>query len=363
MLRRDRAQRRSVQAALTHHLYWPRRVPRLLAQDLLVLREFQLPPGKVSHLVQPVSLKHQHHLEEGSVQPRRGRIARQRPGITEPASPGVRTLVAETCPTAGAVRPHQYARPGARSPATRPVCASLPERMDTTNTSLDPRLFTPPMGMPPVPTALHEEDDNDADQKRRRKERRAFDSVNQPLDPWQRYKALSDVFDSEQDLVDLADHKARFALMIMGAINAGVFLASARAPTGTLSGAGLGRWVGAALVAYAASALYFFVQSIEALRPRGKAGSRPLPADCQPDTAMGVRFYHDILARPFEEYQKMWGTLRVDNLNAELCGQIHVLAGINRAKYAALRRLYTGLKVMTVMAAVVLFGLLLLLRI
>lgn len=234
--------------------------------------------------------------------------------------------------------------------------------MDAANSSLDPRLFTPPMGMPPVPVMAHDED-HDADDRRRRKERRAYEAASQPLDPWQRYKALSDVLDSEQDLVDLADHKARFALLIMGALNAGVFFASARAPAGTLSGAGLGHWVGGALLVYAISALYFFVQAIEALRPRGKAGARPLPPEATPDVPMGVRFYHDILARSLDEYQRLWSQLRVDNLNAELCGQIHVVAGINRAKYAALRRLYTGLKVMTVQAAVVLFGLMLVLRV
>lgn len=216
------------------------------------------------------------------------------------------------------------------------------------------------MGLPPI--SLTPPDEEEEESRRRKKERKAHEAANLPLDGWQRYKALSDVLDSEQDLVDLADHKARFALMIMGAINAGVFLASARAPAGTLSSAGLGHWVGAALVAYAATALYFFVQAIEALRPRGKAGSRPLPLDPVHDVPMGVRFYHDILARSAEEYRHVWNTLRVDNLNAELCGQIHVVAGINKAKYAALRRLYTGLKMMTSLAAAVLLGLLMLLR-
>ena len=226
-------------------------------------------------------------------------------------------------------------------------------------TSLDPLLYTPAAGMPPIPVAPMDEEDS----RRRRKEKKALEAATLPLDGWQRYKALSDVLDAEQDLVDLADHKARFALLIMGALNAGVFLASARAPAGTLSGAGLGRWVGVALAMYAVSALYFFVQAIEALRPRGKAGPRPLPAEPLPDVPLGVRFYHDILARSLEEYQKLWGTLRVDNLNAELCLQIHVVAAINRAKYAALRRLYAGLKIMTTLAAVVLFGLMLVLRV
>src|SRR5262249_31733732 len=42
--------------------------------------------------------------------------------------------------------------------------------------------------------------------------------------------------------------------------------------------------------------------------------------------------------------------VHVGQLNAELAVQAHALANINRAKYAALRRLYSGLKLMTLLA-------------
>jgi hypothetical protein len=231
--------------------------------------------------------------------------------------------------------------------------------MDSTKPTLDPRLFTPPMGMA-IQTSPQSDDDEEA--KRRRKEKKALDAATQPLDPWQRYKALSDVLDAGQDMIDLADHKARFALLIMGALNAGVFLASARAPAGSFFGSELGRLVGVGLLAYAVSALYFFAQAIEALRPRGKPGMRPLPTEPIPDVSLGMRFYHDILERSADEYQRLWSVLKVDNLNAEISGQVHVVAEINRDKYAALRRLYTGLKVMTVLAAAFLLGLLVLIN-
>jgi hypothetical protein len=228
----------------------------------------------------------------------------------------------------------------------------------STKQPTDPRAFTPSMGLSiPLPAP---EDEEEA--RRRKKERKAYEAATQPLDPWQRYKALTDVLDAEQDLVDLADHKARFALIIMGALNAGVFFSSARAPAGTLTGDGLGKLVGIGVLIYAASALYFFVQAIEALRPRGKASNRPLPREPLPDLALGMRFYPDILERTREQYQELWNSLRVDNLNAELCQQVHAVARINKEKYAALRRLYVGLKTLTVQAAIVLLGLLLVLR-
>ncbi|HEY7508671.1 MAG TPA: hypothetical protein VIG50_00375, partial [Vicinamibacteria bacterium] len=48
-----------------------------------------------------------------------------------------------------------------------------------------------------------------------KKERRFLKDAHRPLESWERYRALTDVLDEAIDLVDLADHKARFALVIM----------------------------------------------------------------------------------------------------------------------------------------------------
>src|SRR5687768_3464296 len=57
-----------------------------------------------------------------------------------------------------------------------------------------------------------------------KKERRFLKDAHRPLESWERYRALTDVLDEAIDLVDLADHKARFALVIMGALNALLFI-------------------------------------------------------------------------------------------------------------------------------------------
>src|SRR6188768_4111318 len=49
-----------------------------------------------------------------------------------------------------------------------------------------------------------------------------------PLDSWERYRALTDALDEAIDLVDLADHKARFAIVIMAAINVVLFFVAVR---------------------------------------------------------------------------------------------------------------------------------------
>ena len=51
-----------------------------------------------------------------------------------------------------------------------------------------------------------------------------------------------------------------------------------------------------------------------------------------------------------DAYKKAWQEVRIGQLNAELAVQAHALAEINRAKYAALRKLYKGLQIMTLMA-------------
>src|SRR3970282_1375825 len=55
-----------------------------------------------------------------------------------------------------------------------------------------------------------------------KKERKQLKDAHRPLDSWERYRALTDALDEALELVDLADHKARFALIIAGALN--VFL-------------------------------------------------------------------------------------------------------------------------------------------
>jgi uncharacterized protein YjiK len=99
-------------------------------------------------------------------------------------------------------------------------------------------------------------------------------------------------------------------------------------------------------------ALYFFLQAIESLRPRQSQPQFATPSAQQTmqDYPLGIRFYEDILRRDVETYKKAWQEVRIGQLNAELAVQAHALAEINKAKYSALRRLYKGLQLMTLMA-------------
>src|SRR5437868_11915883 len=111
---------------------------------------------------------------------------------------------------------------------------------DASQRTLDPRLYTPPLGNPSIGAGHRDAEEDKAESKRRKKERKLLKEAARPLDPWQRYKALSDTLDAEQDLVDLADHKARFALIILGALNAAIIIGATKAPANTISTSGFG---------------------------------------------------------------------------------------------------------------------------
>jgi uncharacterized protein YjiK len=184
--------------------------------------------------------------------------------------------------------------------------------------------------------------------KKQKKQRK--DAIRN-LDSWERYRALTDTLDEAIDLVDLADHKARFALVIMAAVNVVLFFsADALDPLKSKSFA-LQIVLGVYLLVYILIALYFFLQAIESLRPRqSQPQVTPVEHTGIEDFPVGIRFYEDILRRDVDAYKKAWQEVRIGQLNAELAVQAHALAEINRAKYAALRRLYKGLQVMTLMA-------------
>ena len=202
-----------------------------------------------------------------------------------------------------------------------------------------------------------DQDDRDEEGPEARAERRALkkrdklrEDAHRPLDSWERYRALTDVLDDAMELVDLADHKARFAIVIMAALNVAIFFVATRTD---LTGRLPMRWqpfLALYFLAYVLLALYFFLQAIESLRPRknqprvryfGEAGLEEHP--------LGLRFYEDILSRDLEAYRRAWREIRIGQLNNEVAVQAHALAEINRAKYRALGRLYVGLQVMTLM--------------
>jgi uncharacterized protein YjiK len=217
---------------------------------------------------------------------------------------------------------------------------------------LAPATLTIPISPPrPDRKAAKEKDVDRFVGKLGKKQKRLRKDAVRNLDSWERYRALTDALDEAVDLVDLADHKARFALVIMAAMNVVLFFTADALDPIKNSSRAFQYAVGVYLFVYVLIALYFFLQAIESLRPRrSQPQVNPVDHSGIDEFPLGIRFYEDILRRDVDAYKKAWQEVRIGQLNAELAVQLHALAEINRAKYKALRKLYKGLQIMTLMA-------------
>ena len=210
-----------------------------------------------------------------------------------------------------------------------------------------------------VPVAgqiLEDEEEERRLRKRLKKEERALET--RVLDPWERYRAMSDMVEAFIELAELADRKSRFALLIMGALNAiNVIVVLQPELLGRITG-GARMQIGAYVAGYAVLSLVFFVYAILTLKPRvssifGKAAA-VAPGD---SGILGLRFVGDILASNLEDYYDRWRQATIGQLNRELALHLQLLSRVNRAKYAALERLYVGLLVLVGLTAILVFAL------
>ena len=67
------------------------------------------------------------------------------------------------------------------------------------------------------------------DKKRLRKEKKRLYDAERTLEEWERYRALVDANDEAFEQIDVTNREARFALILMGALNAVVLVLLTRA--------------------------------------------------------------------------------------------------------------------------------------
>jgi hypothetical protein len=177
---------------------------------------------------------------------------------------------------------------------------------------------------------------------------------NRPLAPAELYRALNDALDEGYELFDLSNREARFALILMGGLNAAlVIVASQSGMRERLSP--IEQQIEAAIIGvYALLAIAFLFQAITALRPgqfrpRLKQWSRE-----RNDFPHGVRYFEDIVHRNTMDHWDAWQAVTLRQLNAEIAVQVHSLALKNAARKNALRGLYTSLRIMTGVFAAIL---------
>jgi hypothetical protein len=182
-----------------------------------------------------------------------------------------------------------------------------------------------------------------------KKARKDAERDGRPLDPWDRYRALSDLVDHLLDLIELADRKTRFALMIVGALNAANVVVAARIDT--LITRPFSPWVWQLyIISYVVLSLYFFAFAIIALRPRHRTmNSGRLAGGKRP--RLRLRLITDILAQDFDSYHESWRTATTPDVTREMALQAYLMAITNDAKYRALNRVYLGLCVLVALTA------------
>lgn len=184
------------------------------------------------------------------------------------------------------------------------------------------------------------------ERKRLRRERRRLYDTERTLDEWERYRALVDANDEAYEQIDVTNREARFALILMGALNAVVLVLLTRADAVNALSSTERYWVVGLFVGYVLTAIVFLLQAIEALRP---GRFRPRLWDWthgESSRPAGVRYYEDVIKKSASEHWQAWQGVRLVQLNAEMSVQLHSLSLKNHAKHLAIRRLYTGLRLM-----------------
>jgi hypothetical protein len=192
------------------------------------------------------------------------------------------------------------------------------------------------------------EDEVKAARRRQREAERFVET--RPLDPWERYRALSDHVDHLLDVTELADRKTRFALVILGALNAINVLVAIGAPQ--LDADGLNHsFLQLYVAGYVLISLYFFVYAIVALRPRVARMHRA--GEPRADGSLpGLRLMDDILVTNADDYDELWQKAEVGQLDREMALQAHLLARANAEKFKAVRRVYQGLLILVALTAI-----------
>jgi hypothetical protein len=192
-----------------------------------------------------------------------------------------------------------------------------------------------------IPTTAEQflrlQDDAKAERRRLKAlERTADDRV---LDPWERYRALNDHGDHLLDLTELYDRKTRFALLILGGLNALNLLLVTRA--GLLASLEQGRPL---IVGYAGCytllSLALLLYAIAALKPRTAGGD---------DAAL--QLLDGATAHTFDEYCARWRDVQIGKINRELMVVAFMRGRANAVKVRALHRVYLGLYVLVAVTA------------
>lgn len=189
-----------------------------------------------------------------------------------------------------------------------------------------------------------------AEKKAAKRQKKLDESLDaRPLDPWERYRALTDLVDRYMECAEMLDRKTRFALIIVGtlnAVNALILLRPDVLPSG-IDRSSLAVYVGC----YLGLSLYVFVEAIDELKPRLQSLVKSAHGVESPGEPRGLSLMRDVAGQSIAGFYETWRQARFDQLNRELAQQAQQMGQVNLVKFAALRRLFRGLLVLVVLTA------------
>ena len=213
-----------------------------------------------------------------------------------------------------------------------------------------------PQAVNGLPTWVGDESDKLA-RKAHKREAKLRRELERRPDSFERFRILMEMVSEGRQVVDLADHKARYALVIMGVLNAGIFFLMSRAHLIATLPQFVKPWLIGSLIGYAALSFVFVLHAIDCLRPRQLHYSQLLSSAAGPPARgiqRGLMYWEAIAGYELAVYRHEWDSVRMDQINGEVVVIAHRLALLIRAKYAALGKLYAGLVILVVLAGMLL---------
>ena len=193
-------------------------------------------------------------------------------------------------------------------------------------------------------------------EKHEKREQKVRQHADRPPEPWERFRILIEAISEGRQVIDLTDHRARYALIVLGVLNAGAFAFISRAHLlGALTGA-VKLWAVGLLLFYGVLNLIFILHAIDCLRPRPL--SQALPAEGTADEGrplplhrpLGIMFWESVARMDLDTYHRAWDHAVMGQVNAEAEAVFHAMARVIQEKYRALRRLYAGLAGLVILA-------------
>ena len=164
--------------------------------------------------------------------------------------------------------------------------------------------------------------------------------AERPPESYERFRILSELVDQGRQVIELADHRARYALVVMSVLNAFVFLVISRSHLLGELPATFRTWLISFIGLYGVLTFIFVFYAVDCLRPRSLRYAEALgDRRSGRQGPLGILYWEGIAGYDLEGFRRAWSEARMEQLNAEVVIFASSLARVVRAAYLDLGRL------------------------